>query len=90
VSAHLEDFARTRTEVEAFVEPATTVTPTTLLLVARDGEWTRRPVPDQRTAYGFAERLGIPAYDVTLSGYPSAMREWNARQRAPRDDAGYV
>ena len=80
--AHLEEFARTRREVEAFIEPATTVTPTTLLLVARDGEWTRRPVPDPQTARDFARKLGIAVYDVNLSGYPSSMREYNARRKA--------
>jgi len=79
--AHLEEFARTRTEVEAFIEPATTVTPTTLLLVAKDGEWTRRPVPDVKTAQEFARKIGIPVYDVNLSGYPSSMREYNARRK---------
>jgi hypothetical protein len=80
--AHLEEFARTRVEVEAFIEPSTTVTPTTLLLVAEDGEWTRRPVPDPQTATAFAQKLGIPVYDVNLSGYPSSMREYNARRKA--------
>lgn len=81
-SAHLEQFTRSRLEVEAFIEPATTVTPTTLLLVAKDGEWTRRPVPDPATARSFAKRLGIPAYDVNQSGYPSSMREYNARKKS--------
>ena len=83
--AHLEEFVRTRREVEAFIEPATTVTPTTLLLVAKDGEWTRRPVPDPKTASDFARKLSIPVYDVNLSGYPSSMREYNARQKNSGD-----
>ena len=66
--------------------PATTVTPTTLLLVAQDGEWTRRPVPDARTAQGFAKKAKIPVYDVNLTGYPSRMREWTARRR--REERG--
>ncbi|GAB2676334.1 oxidoreductase [Thalassiella azotivora] len=82
--AHLEEFARTRVEVEAFIEPATTVTPTTLLLVAKDGEWTRRPVPDPDRARAFARKEGVPVYDVNLSGYPSSMREYNARLKAER------
>ncbi|MFP5334316.1 MAG: hypothetical protein ACLGIV_03295 [Actinomycetes bacterium] len=81
-SKHLTDFARTRREVEAFVEPATTVTPTTLLLVAHDGEWTRRPVPDRDTAFSFARKLGLPVYDINLSGYPQRMRDYNARRKA--------
>ncbi|MFC5999862.1 hypothetical protein ACFP6A_14170 [Quadrisphaera sp. GCM10027208] len=80
-SRHLEEFATSRKGVEGFVEPATTVTPTTLLLVAHDGEWTRRAVPDRETAFGFARRLGVPVYDVHLSGYPQRMRDYNARQK---------
>ncbi len=84
---HLADFTRTRTGVEAFVEPATTVTPTTIVLVAGDGEWTRRPVPDARTAERFARDLGVPVFDVNLSGYPSRMREWNARRKQAEANA---
>jgi hypothetical protein len=80
-SAHLERFARARTGVEAYVEPATTVTPTTLLLVAHDGEWTRRAVPDPATAVSFARRLGLPVYDVNLTGYPPRMRAYNSRRK---------
>lgn len=87
VQQHLADFVRTRTEVEGYVEPATTVTPTTILLVAGDGEWTRRPVPDPRAAQRFATDLGVPVFDVNLSGYPSRMREWNARVKAAEADA---
>ena len=80
-SKHLAEFARTRRDVEGYVEPATTVTPTTLLLVAHDGEWTRRPVPDRETAFGFARKLGVPVYDINLSGYPQRMRDFNARKQ---------
>ena len=48
--AHLKDFVATRVGVEAYVEPATRMTPTTVMLVATDGEWTRRKVPDPGTA----------------------------------------
>lgn len=84
VRAHLEEFVRTRVGVEAFLEPPTTVTPPTVLLVATDGEWTRRRVPDPRIVRGLAERLAVPVYDVRLVGYPRRMREWNERNRAPR------
>ncbi len=87
---HLADFAASRTGVEAFVEPATTVTPTTLLLVAHDGEWTRRRVPDPRKAVDFAKRVGIPVYDVNLTGYPQRMRDFNKRQRGDDGGPGYV
>lgn len=78
--AHLEEFARSRRGVEGFVEPKTAVTETTLVLVAVDGEWTRRRVPGPRYAHDFANRLGIPSYDAAVVGYPQRMREWNARR----------
>src|SRR5450756_2934476 len=42
---HFGDFARTRPGVEAYIEPATHVTQTTMVLIATSGEWTRRRVP---------------------------------------------
>ncbi|MGH3386971.1 MAG: hypothetical protein ACRDO1_20505 [Nocardioidaceae bacterium] len=78
----LEDFALSRTGVEGFVEPRTTVTDTTLLLVAIDGEWTRRRVKDPAWAHEFANKLGIPSYDAAVVGYPARMREWNRRKSA--------
>jgi len=52
-----------------------------MVVVAETGEWTRRRVPDEAAAHKVAKHLGIPGYDVNLSGYPSRMREWNERQR---------
>ncbi len=78
--AHLRRFASEKAGVEAYIEPPTHVTPTTVVLVAVSGEWTRRKVPDARTAREIARELGIPVYDVQLTGYPRRMREWSARQ----------
>ena len=78
---HLRQFTTTRQGVEAYIEPVTNVTQTTMVLVAVTGEWTRRRVPDSRAARSIAQKLGIPIYDVQLTGYPSRMREWNSRQR---------
>jgi hypothetical protein len=69
--------------VEAFVEPRTTVTETTVVLVAHDGEWTRRRVGGAQGARRLGERLGIPIYDVARVGYPQRMRDYTARQRKP-------
>lgn len=41
---HLKEWISSRRGVEGFVEPRTTVSEVTLLLVAHDGEWTRRRV----------------------------------------------
>ncbi|QCB93383.1 oxidoreductase [Cellulomonas shaoxiangyii] len=82
--AYLRDFVATHVGVEAYVEPRTNVTQTTIMLVATDGEWTRRKVPDERTAGTLARELGIPVYDVQRTGYPQRVRDWNTRQRIER------
>lgn len=79
--AHLGEFARTRVGVEAYIEPVTNVTGTTVVLVAATGEWTRRRVPDAAAARTIAKDLAIPVYDVHLTGYPARMREWNSKAR---------
>lgn len=78
---HLRSFATSRQGVEGFVEPRTTVTDTTLLLVASDGEWTRRIVPTPDWAYKWARKQGIPVYDAAVTGLPARMREYNRRKK---------
>ncbi len=78
---HLEDFVGSRVGVEGFLEPRTAVTEVTILLVAKDGEWTRRRVPSAQWAHGWANKLGVPTYDAAVVGYPQRMREWNRRQK---------
>ena len=46
---HLESFISTRRGIEAYVEQPTTLTGPSLLLIAYDGEWTRRSVPSGGT-----------------------------------------
>lgn len=79
---HLRQWAATRQGVEGFVEPQTMTTSTTLVLVAHDGEWTRRRVGSAQEAFAFGSRLGLPVYDVAAVGYPARMREWTARRKA--------
>jgi len=79
--AHLEQFSRTRRGVEAFVEPRTSVTETTLILIAHDGEWTRRRIASPEAARQLGARLNMPVYDAALVGYPKRMREYNERQK---------
>ncbi len=76
----LADWARTRRGVEAFVEPKTTVTDVTVVLVAADGEWTRRIV-GEKGARRLAGALKVPVYDVIRTGYPQRMRDFDARRR---------
>ena len=85
---HLEQFVRSRRGVEAFIEPRTMVTETTVLLIAHDGEWTRRRVDGPEGARRFAHRLSIPVYDVALVGYPQRMRDYNARRKLSGGGAG--
>ena len=70
--------------VEGYIEPRTTTTESTLVLVAADGEWTRRRVPGPAAARDLCRSLGVPVYDVAATGYPARKREWDARQRAER------
>lgn len=79
---HLVDFVGSRRGVEAFLEPRTAVSDVTMLLVAHDGEWTRRRVPSTAWAHKFADRHGIPSYDASVMGYPPRMREYNRRRKA--------
>jgi hypothetical protein len=85
--AHLEQFVSSRRGVEAYVEPRTTVTETTIVFVAHDGEWTRRRIADPSEAGRLGERLGIPVYDVHATGYPPRMRAWSAAQKAAQKSA---
>jgi hypothetical protein len=79
---HLQEFVRSRRGVEAFIEPRTAVTETTVILIAHDGEWTRRRIASPAAARQFGAKLGIPVYDTALVGYPRRMREYNERQKA--------
>lgn len=79
---HLQGWAGSRRGVEGFVEPQTHTTATTLVLVAADGEWTRRRVDSPTAAFGFGQKTGIPVYDVAAVGYPARMREWTAKRKA--------
>ncbi len=77
--AQLREWSAQRSGVEAFVEPQTSVTQTTLLLVAGDGEFTRRRVASPQAAAEFARKVGIPVYDTNRVGYPQRMRDYSVR-----------
>jgi hypothetical protein len=80
--ARLREWAAARTGVEAYLEPQTSVTDTTLLLVAGDGEFTRRHVSSASAAADFARAAGIPIYDTNRVGTPQRMREYSQRMAA--------
>ncbi len=79
---HLEQFVASRRGVEGFVEPRTAVSDVTILLVAHDGEWTRRRVPSVKWAHEFANRNRVPSYDAAVVGVPQRMRDYNSRKKA--------
>ncbi len=81
---HLEQFVATRRGVEGYVEPRTAVTETTIVLVAADGEWTRRRIAGPDVARKLSKDLSIPVYDAQVTGYPQRMRDWTARQKRNR------
>jgi hypothetical protein len=78
---HLYAWAAARRGVEGFVEPRTAVSDVTLLLVAHDGEWTRRRVPSVQWAHEFANRHRVPSYDAAVVGIPQRMRDYNRRKK---------
>lgn len=78
---HLFAWVRDRRGVEGFVEPRTAVSDVTLLLVAHDGEWTRRRVPSAKWAHDFCNKQQIPSYDAAVVGIPQRMRDYNRRKK---------
>lgn len=84
---YLQQWVAGHTGVEAFVEPKTTVTDVTVVLVAADGEWTRRRAGGYAGARKLSDRLKIPVYDVQKVGYPQRMRDYDERRRIERKRA---
>lgn len=67
--------------VEAWIEPKTSVTQTTLLLVAHDGESIRRRVASAQAGHDFArKKLKIPVYDSNLVPIPTRKRDYDLRK----------
>lgn len=85
----LEEFLRTRPDVEAYVEPPTNVYAMSLCLVAADGEYRRRPVKDEKQARELCDAYGVPMYDAGIVGYPGRMRDFQRgvrREQVSLDD----
>ena len=79
---HLVEFCRTRRGVEAWIERPTQFNKPSILLVALDGESTRRAIPDEEYGQAFAQEQDIPCYDAGVVPYPQRMREYGkARKR---------
>lgn len=73
---HLVDFVRSRRGVEAWVERPTSFNKASILLVAANGESTRRALPSEEYGYEFAAEQDIPCYDAGVVPYPQRMREY--------------
>jgi hypothetical protein len=80
----LESFIGSRAGVEAYLEPKTAIYSTTLLLVADDGEYLRRPVKDRNAAVDLCGRANVPLYDARKVGYPRRMKEYDRGVRPNR------
>ncbi len=77
----LEGFVAERKGIEGFIEPRTATSPTTLLLVDRDGDHLRAAVREPEDAVSFCESHGIPVYDAQVIGYPKRMKDFERRRR---------
>jgi hypothetical protein len=80
--AKLAEWAANRKGLEGFIEPKTATQPTTLLLVDRDGSYSRSPVREPDEGAAFCRRLGIPVYDAGVMGYPDRMKGRPRREEA--------
>ena len=72
----IKDFVKSRSGVEAYVEPRTLSQEFSVVLVASDGEWLRFTLPDDSWLRKFAHKRGVPMYDVGLVGYPKRMKDY--------------
>ncbi|MCA1706641.1 MAG: hypothetical protein LC808_26600 [Actinobacteria bacterium] len=83
----LEGWASSRKGLEGYIEPKTATSPTTLLLVDRDGDHLRAPVREPGDAAAFCERLSIPVYDAQVIGYPKRMKDFEKNRRRAAEDS---
>lgn len=85
VADDLAEWAGRRRGVEVYVEPKTAVTETSVVLVAHDGEFTRRRISSPKAAQKFAHAHQLPIYDAMIVGYPQRMRDYSRRQTILRE-----
>jgi hypothetical protein len=79
-------FIRSRTGVEAYLEPKTVAHPLSVVLVAHDGEWKRFELAEDSFIRELARESGLPTFDAARVGYPQRMREF--KRQKPRPDDG--
>lgn len=80
--AELEEFMSGKRGVEAYAEPPTAVYDMTMVVVAADGEYLRRPIKDHKQAQSITRKHGVPLYDARIVGYPRRMREYDRGVRS--------
>lgn len=80
LAASLGEWVATRRGIEIYLEPQTRATGHTMVLIAHDGEFTRRAVTSPKQAVSFAKAHGFPVYDAFRAGYPQRMRDYTRRQ----------
>jgi hypothetical protein len=80
-------FLDSRDGVEAYVEPRTVVSPLSVVLVARDGEWRRFQLGEDLMLRELAASRGLRVFDASRVGYPERMRRYRPEQPT-RDDPG--
>ncbi len=79
--AHLDDFVATRQGVEAWIEQAAGFNKASILLIAKDGESTRRTVASESWAFDYAAKHNLPAYQAGVVPYPQRKRDYDSRAR---------
>lgn len=83
---YVQDFCASRTDVEAYFEAETPREPASIMLVAHDGEWTRRKVPSLADAAKLSAELGfhymrlrVPdIHGLFVNGMPGISKSYNA------------
>jgi hypothetical protein len=78
---YLDEWTSTRAGVEAYFEPGTNFDGPTVMLVADDGEWTRRRIDSLQAAHRFGYQRSVPVYEVFRTGYPKRKREYDERAK---------
>ena len=84
---YLRDWVVGRAFVEGFVEPETMVNEMSVVLVAENGEYTRRNIGGPKGIDAVSKLLGISLYDVEETGYPDRMRKRMEQERILRKRA---
>ena len=83
--AAILEFIESRTGVEAYVEPQTVVSPLSVVLVAKDGEWRRFHLADDAYIRELAATRRLKVFDAVRAGYPERMREYRPGKKRPEE-----